>query len=340
MREARPEGRVKKTPNPQRFCVFCGGTPLSKEHILPAWMKDLLPDDFSATHHEVRVGVSDYGFDGLRPPPYSKGKLHRVGDHRSQKLRVVCVTCNTGWMSLLQRDAQPILTPLILGHPKPLTPTERATLAAWAAMFTMVYEYAEDRLIAAAQDDRHYLMRNRKAPPHWMIWHGAFVGTELNASTRHRAFKLNTRPVGEVAITVNNDVQTTVFATGRVIFQTFSSAVVLPDEVAARLRQSALRFSLRRLWPNASNNQFIKSPTGVVDDLDIPQIVEHVSHALIDTLRNNRKFVIHVRPPIMTNPITKKQQAPEQDLPQEEDALRRMLATPPKTEAAKPPKKK
>jgi hypothetical protein len=41
------------------------------------------------------------------------GPLHRKGDARSQKLKVVCKACNSGWMSELQDRTKPVLLPLL-----------------------------------------------------------------------------------------------------------------------------------------------------------------------------------------------------------------------------------
>ena len=288
-------------------------------------MKDFLPADLAGTHHDVR-------FNGVS----SKGKLERTGDHRSRKLHVVCKACNSGWMSLLQRDTIPILKPLLTGQRKAMTPKDQAILASWAAMFTMVYEYAEERLIAATQDDRNYLMSSKKAPSHWMIWYGSFNEATLNAETCHRAWKLQSGPVGEVTVSPNYDVQTTIFAAGRVVFQTFSSAVILPDRCASVLRQTASRFKLRRIWPSSTITGRIANPTSYIGDEHLPQIVDHVTNAIENTLRENPGFIFHKRPPIMTNSAPKKQSPPEQELPREDDVLRRMLTTPPKEHEPKP----
>ncbi len=36
-------------------CVFCGGGPVTKEHVLPKWLRDLVPD----TRGNYLIGITD-----------------------------------------------------------------------------------------------------------------------------------------------------------------------------------------------------------------------------------------------------------------------------------------
>ncbi|MER3424998.1 MAG: hypothetical protein C4293_18980 [Nitrospiraceae bacterium] len=54
-----------------------------------------------------------YGFG--QPPK------DRIVAHSAQKVGNVCATCNNGWMSRLEDDLKPILTPMIIGNSISLT---------------------------------------------------------------------------------------------------------------------------------------------------------------------------------------------------------------------------
>src|SRR3954469_13275208 len=101
-------GRVKK----RGYCIFCGGTPLSKEHFFAEWMHDYLPPKPS-THYVA-------GSDLIGRP----GKMFRPGNVFERHLRVVCKACNSGWMSTLQNEAKPILIPLMQGVRRTLNPED------------------------------------------------------------------------------------------------------------------------------------------------------------------------------------------------------------------------
>jgi hypothetical protein len=118
-------------PRPQRFCIFCGRPGLTREHVWADWLKKYIPKNeinhtsFSATLHPTR---SDF----------RRKKV--AGDLRSRRLRVVCRSCNNGWMSRLQERAKPLLLPLIKGESTAFTYDEQELLAAWITMSIMVAE--------------------------------------------------------------------------------------------------------------------------------------------------------------------------------------------------------
>src|SRR5207249_4087328 len=101
-------------------CIFCGkGGPFSREHVLPNWTAELI----GLRRVEVRRRVLD-------GPPTTWQKVGSFG----HTVTSVCVRCNTGWMSDLEDDTKPILSPLIYPREKRdvrLTPDEQIILAAW-----------------------------------------------------------------------------------------------------------------------------------------------------------------------------------------------------------------
>jgi hypothetical protein len=268
----------KKNPQPKRLCIFCSdqsGARISKEHIFPDWMRDFLPE-FDGTTHLVNSRLLDRD-TGL---PVSEdrriGMLNQAGDHRSRKLKVVCTECNGGWMSVLQAKAKPILIPLIQGEWKSgLSVQEQTTLAAWAAMYTMVREFAADDMVAVPQEDRDYLRLKREAPPHWFVWIGPFEGIEANAAAWHRSWGLHPAPIASDAVALGDDpqampsrnIQTMVFAAGKILFQTFCSAAPGVD-FAPRLRSSAAQLGLRRIWPSSTvANRSGRKPPSVMSGM-------------------------------------------------------------------------
>jgi hypothetical protein len=42
----------------RKGCVFCGRTPQTKEHVLPKWMRKLLPDHEPGTHRRKASGAT------------------------------------------------------------------------------------------------------------------------------------------------------------------------------------------------------------------------------------------------------------------------------------------
>jgi len=163
---------------PAGKCIFCRNGNLSKEHIFADWLHEYLPRTRSFTDHRVNHGLDDpYGRKDV-----AAGKLANNGDPLSRKLRVVCASCNNGWMSRLQILAKPILLPFVLGKWRALDANETRIIANWITMFTMVIEFADpatavvpvaQRELFAARDDDA-----RRPPMGWRMWIGLQEGNE------------------------------------------------------------------------------------------------------------------------------------------------------------------
>jgi hypothetical protein len=120
----------------QRACIFCN-SPLSgirsQEHVFPQWLLDEL---------EIRnVSISPTHF---KPD----GTVVSTRSHPVDSLREgrVCRPCNTGWMSNLEQQAQPLLSVLFTGARTvvELSSKERAILAKWTAKTAFVLNSASN----------------------------------------------------------------------------------------------------------------------------------------------------------------------------------------------------
>jgi hypothetical protein len=148
---------------PQRFCIFCGKPGLTREHVWADWLRRFIP----------KTEASYSRFMATAHPTHTDFKCKKVsGDLRSQRLRVVCKSCNGGWMGRLQERAKPLLLPFLNGDVMALDVHQQEILAAWVAMFVMVAEHFDPDEVATTQTQRNYLMENQKPPSNWKIWFG------------------------------------------------------------------------------------------------------------------------------------------------------------------------
>jgi hypothetical protein len=208
---------------PRRVCIFCGGGPLTHEHIWPAWMLPYLPK-LGVVNHET---LSETIF-----PKHSMIDIKkRSGEPQSGQLRIVCQECNNGWMSVLQSEAKPILLPLIQGESLVLHRKAQSTLSAWNSMFVMVAEFMIDRsgtTIGVLEADRRWLKENGAAPKNWKIWIGKYVRQKWKGYWVH-----NTVPIlGEDDVPRRTDLgvdlpntQSTTAVLGQLYVHALSSAV-------------------------------------------------------------------------------------------------------------------
>lgn len=106
-------------------CVFCGGSPLTKEHVLPRWLRHHL--DY-APQTATWTTRPDGSLNSALSIPVIPGE---------RTVRMVCATCNNGWMSKLETRAEPALRHLIVGRPT-LTHGQRQILASWSLKTAMM----------------------------------------------------------------------------------------------------------------------------------------------------------------------------------------------------------
>jgi hypothetical protein len=116
-----------------RDCAFCGGAPARNAHVVPAWLRECFP------HEASRAGL--FG----------------------AKARVACKRCRNGWMSRLEKAAEPVLTLLIAGRPFVLAQQNQATLALWSAKTILMLETARNPRTFSPEVYRHLL--EQREPP-------------------------------------------------------------------------------------------------------------------------------------------------------------------------------
>jgi hypothetical protein len=105
-----------------RQCIFCPNPANSQEHLWAEWLLKREP-----LHLQVPV-------------------RHTVGDQPARTINTpitigwACTTCNNGWMSDLEREAKPILGPLISGVTLALNTNHQQRIAQWALKTAMIAE--------------------------------------------------------------------------------------------------------------------------------------------------------------------------------------------------------
>ena len=158
-RSYRPKKQERKT------CIFCGGFNLSKEHVWPNWTRKVLTDNPSPAHHEWHNTFSSKG-----TVVKESGMRTRQGSTFTKKLRVVCKTCNNGWMSRLENDTKPILLTLIQGEPTLLDREQQTLLAQWIVLKVMITEWNRPLEAFIPKVDRRAFMDNLTIPPYLEMW--------------------------------------------------------------------------------------------------------------------------------------------------------------------------
>ena len=166
----------------RRHCIFCGAGNISKEHFWPKWASSLLPG-YPVNQHTEQV----YLALGKETPRLSETRS-KNGNVWTKKIRVVCRPCNHGWMSALEAEVKPILTPLILGERTQISGSAASTLAKWITLKVLVAECNLEGDNVASKSDREAFRSTLRLPHNFQIWIGRCgVGGWAAAYVRHAA---------------------------------------------------------------------------------------------------------------------------------------------------------
>lgn len=205
--------KIKK----QGACVFCSGSNLTKQHVVPNWISSCLPSSpyvqnitntslgFVVGQKEVFLGAGDV-FD----------KTHNA-QFGQVKVRNVCLSCNGGWMSQLEQKSIPVIKKMMFGQDFIFTKSEAKIAASAIALITMMNEFTDPdrsrRAIPASH--RRFLMNSLSLPSNWYVGVGLMKETGESKSIQHHFIDNN--PARYVDAHVAAQIHTV--RLGRLVFQ-------------------------------------------------------------------------------------------------------------------------
>ena len=145
---------------PRVNCVFCGASPLTKEHVYPRWLRGTFGESEAVrTYRQVARG------------PVKPSKPTVPFDWT---VRSVCRICNGGWMSKLETKVKLLLTPMLLGDAVTLGAEQTRTLAVWVfKTVLMIHEQGRTDTPLIPLRLFRQLYRHGAPPAAVRIWVGA-----------------------------------------------------------------------------------------------------------------------------------------------------------------------
>jgi len=259
-------------PNPPAAerCVFCNSTAKkTREHIWGDWLKEYVPPSLnkhSILYHELDKPGAD---------PRMSERI-RAGDPLNATAKIVCATCNSGWLSILQKSTKPHLAPLLQGGNAFLTPEKQEKIAAWITMATMTAEFLthNPRQIATTADQRRQFMDTCAPLDGWRIWIGYWQPHKLPQQWVHASLAIydpeDIPNVEHFDGAPQTNTQVTTVRLGKLFFHVMSSTD--PKNIALwdwrdDVRSRAL---LVPIWP--IRDQFIVWPVHGMTDADAYRI--------------------------------------------------------------------
>lgn len=128
----------------KRVCIFCGSTPVSREHIWPQWLtrkyQNLGFGDAYETDSRPLYRHRTHEAPGLSVQSAWAEEKRQGGTLDRTTIKAACRDCNSGWMSNLEVQVAPILSRQIEDKGHTLTPSERDILVRWLIKTTAVHE--------------------------------------------------------------------------------------------------------------------------------------------------------------------------------------------------------
>jgi hypothetical protein len=231
-------GKPKRSNlKPPGRCIFCGGGNLTKEHFWPKWAAVLLPT-YPGNRHVEQV----YTFvekTKLVGPPSSQ---QRPGNAWTKKIRVVCRSCNSGWMSGIEEDARSALTPMIRGEAHALNREAMSVVTRWIVMKMMVGEQNQPSEMVTTNEQRRSFWQHSEMPKNLRIRVAKCGEGEWKTGYFRNAATM-TRPTQILPRTRN--VHSVTFGIGALLIHILHSTV--DDMLLYELNESA--DSTMLLWP-------------------------------------------------------------------------------------------
>jgi hypothetical protein len=151
-------------------CIFCGGSGLTKEHLLADWLREIFPRTAKDTHTFGTI-------ESWTPKPRFVQRV-KQGHAGSRKVRKVCGPCNSGWIGAIDDAAKQAIVPLIHGQSVVVTPEAQRAIATWFAKIAMVGDAMRPERSVVLQTDRDWIRRNSLPPLLWEVWIGSYDGVD------------------------------------------------------------------------------------------------------------------------------------------------------------------
>src|SRR4051812_4070180 len=119
---------MSNPPSVSETCAFCGGLPLTSEHVWPTRFEKYLSKPrlarFRHTRQRGEETVSRYEHKQL-----------------DSKVRAVCESCNHGWMQTLDEEVESIVAALMRGTSVSLDATSQELFTRWALKVIYMAEF-------------------------------------------------------------------------------------------------------------------------------------------------------------------------------------------------------
>jgi hypothetical protein len=250
----------------RRQCIFCesADNKISKEHVWPKWLRSVVEGGEGEMHERSRIHTTADG-ETVSHLTWNEAPI-------DWEVSGPCEPCNRGWMEEIEKEAAPILTPLIQHQEGiDLGPVEKETLARWATLRVLVGQHGHPRdRRRAIPPDRYHRFYESREMPNCQAWMARRNG-EGPWPTDYHHRELFIHLVGRPDPTTPNAYLTS-FAVGHVAFVFWGSSFKQGPTVDVG---ENLRTYLLPLWPDI--DPILWPPAGLLGPTGLNAVMQGLS---------------------------------------------------------------
>lgn len=246
----------------RRACVFCGAKDrkISKEHVFPKWLRRFIEGGEEGQVRRSRIHSTSDG-EIVRAESWPEAPI-------DWQVAAPCQECNQGWMEEIEREARPVLVPMLKDERAALGPVEQNTLARWITLRLMMAQHAypaeRRRAIRPEQYERFYSAR--ELPPATQTWMARYSGAgPWPTNYTHREMFIATDTSGEPNAYITG------FSVGYVAFVVWGHYVA--DGATVHLGEG-MRPYLTPIWP--ALDEAFWPPPGLLGAYGLETVVQNL----------------------------------------------------------------
>jgi hypothetical protein len=167
----------------------------------------------------------------------------------AQRVRHVCTGCNVGWMSSLEEEAKPVLTPMIQGRGKELHAGDQRQVATWAFKTAAMFDLVGIKGGGFPREHLRWLFDHRDQPnplpPYMHVWLAACRDGEAVPVFKQHGLRLEGEGI-QLAVGERNGYSAT-FTVGHLALQVFGATV--PEGVLVTNAGQFAAVTAVQIWP-------------------------------------------------------------------------------------------
>lgn len=151
----------------KKNCIFCSENgKLSKEHLWPEWIRGRL-----STTQDDKYLNEIYSGEAKQKMTLETSK-EQNGNLASLKFRVVCESCNNGWMSQIEEKVKPFFSQALSSSIQDVDESMQEYIATWIAMKVMVAEQSDGKTMVTPPGDLKDFYLTKLIPSYYRIYIG------------------------------------------------------------------------------------------------------------------------------------------------------------------------